>query len=109
MERPEYIVLRNAAPFSPFAFLPDIPLTYLSLEVASVVFFVFSWLLIGVLAWCCLWMVRVRLLHGATCAGNDGCAALFEVEAVAGGSWVSVCIRETDLCHSVDSVDACQT
>ena len=60
MERPEYIVPRNAAPFSPFAFLPDIPLTYLSLEVASVVFFVFSWLLIGVLAWCCLWMVRVR-------------------------------------------------
>ena len=60
IEREEYIVPRNAAPFSPFAFLPDIPLTWLPLEIASVVYFIFSWLLIAVLAWCCLWMSRVR-------------------------------------------------
>jgi hypothetical protein len=60
MENEEYIVPRNAAPFSPFAFLLDVPLTWVSLEFACGFYFVFTWCLIGVLAWCCLWMSRIK-------------------------------------------------
>ena len=60
MEHPDYVVPRNAAPFSPAAFLPYVALTFVSLNVASVIFFMFNWLLLGVLAWCCISMSRIK-------------------------------------------------
>ena len=60
MDRPEYTVPRNAAPFSPFAFLAFLPLTFFSLSVASVIFFAANWLLLGALAWCCIRMSRIQ-------------------------------------------------
>jgi len=60
MERPEYVVPRSAAPFSPFAFLPYLPLTKLPLKTASLIFFVATWLMFGALAWCCVRMSRIR-------------------------------------------------
>ena len=60
MEHPDYIVPRNAAPFSPFAFLIYLPLTLLSLKFASVTFFVINWILFGVLALCCISMSRIK-------------------------------------------------
>lgn len=60
MEQPEYLVPRNAAPFSPFVFLAYVPLTVLSVKAAGVVFFAINWLMLGVLAWCCIVMSRLR-------------------------------------------------
>ncbi|QEG23267.1 glycosyltransferase family 87 protein [Mariniblastus fucicola] len=60
MQHPEYIVPRSAAPFSPFAFLPYVPLTFLPLKVASVVFFVSTWMLFGVLARLCIAISRIK-------------------------------------------------
>ena len=60
MNNPKYVVPRNAAPFSPFAFLIDTPLTWMPLQSACALFFLISWSLIGVLAYCCIWMSRIR-------------------------------------------------
>lgn len=60
MQRPEYVVPRAAAPFSPFIFLIDQPLTWISINSAMVVYFVFNWILLGALAWSCLRISRLN-------------------------------------------------
>ena len=60
MDQPEYVLSRPAAPYSPVTFLPYVPLTYVPLEIAAATFFVFSWLMFGVLAWCCVRMSRIE-------------------------------------------------
>ena len=60
MDQPEYVLSRPAAPYSPVTFLPYVPLTCVPLEIAAATFFVFSWLMFGVLAWCCVRMSRIE-------------------------------------------------
>lgn len=60
MDRPEYVVTRSSAPFSPAVFLTYLPLKDLPLKTACIIFFAFHWLLIGVLAWCCIHMCRIK-------------------------------------------------
>ncbi len=60
MEQNDYVVPRSAAPFSPFVFLTYIPLTWLSVKHAGVLFFAFNWSLLGVLSWCGIVMSRIK-------------------------------------------------
>jgi hypothetical protein len=60
MERPEFVVPRSAAPFSPVVFLIDLPLTKLSVSSAMIVYFLLNWILLGSLAWLCLHMSHLK-------------------------------------------------
>lgn len=64
MERPEYVAARSSAPFCPVVFLTYLPLKSLSYKAACIVFFVFHWLLLGVLAFCCIRMCRIKFDWG---------------------------------------------
>lgn len=84
MQHEEYIVPRSAAPFSPFAFVSYLPLTVMPLKMASIVFFVINWLLLGVLAFCCIKMGMIRFdwglliwIHGFLVLSRPGHMTLF--------------------------------